>query len=143
MPKQYVHRKKPGGFQRLHPGRWVTLDLPATAALAAALRLDKLYARIEWDGMDGGSPGFRVRFRLVRKTWRGLKADPTAYDERTIIPDRENVATCSIDYAGPVRKGETGRPYYWQAQLIAPRDPKHAPINPRITTRYTDFWRLP
>lgn len=142
--KQYIHRKKPGGSQKITPGKWLTLDLPPTAGTAGGLLLHKLYSRIEWDSHNPSLTGFRVRYRLVRKAMPGKPADPTAYDERDVIFDSENFATHSIGYDGPVRSGEIKRQYYWQVMVVPPKigTPTNWITNLRVTTRYTDFWRL-
>ena len=143
MPKQYVHRKKPGGSKPLTVDKWLTLDLAATSATGAGLLVHKLYSRIEWESLSEQSPGFRVVYRLVRKKQGKWKlADPTAYDERTVLNDSQKFAQHSIEYVGPVRKGETGRPYYWQVKIIPARKPEDNPVKPSITTRYSDFWRV-
>lgn len=150
--KQYIHRKKPGGFQRLTPGKWLTLGLAPTAATANGLLIYKLYSRLEWDTTPNAPAyisGFRVRYRLVRKKTAAKPADPTAYDERTVIFDSERFATHSIEYVGPVRKGEINRQHYWQVMVVPPIFPIGGPFtkddwiqNLRITTRYGDYWRL-
>ena len=144
--KQYIHRKKPGGYQKIVPGKWLTIGLAPIEATANGLLVHKLYSRLEWDSNTSYISlfGFRVRYRLVRKAIKGKVADPTAYDERTVLFDRETVATHSIEYVGPVRSGEIKRPYYWQVYVVPPKigTPTDWIKNLRITTRYSDFWRV-
>ena len=142
--KQYTHRKKPGGYQSVKPGKWLTLGLVPTAATADGLLLHKLYSRLEWDNHDVTLASFRVRYRIVRKATPGKTADPTGYDERTVIFDSESFATHSIEYVGPVRKGEIKRQYYWQMMVVPPKIGSAIDwiTNLRVTTRYTDFWRI-
>lgn len=144
--RQYIHRKKPGGYQKVTPGKWLTLGLAPTAATAGGLLIHKLYAHLIWDEEPAQAAyltGFRVRYRLVRKNISKKQADPTGYDERTVLFDSVSNATHSIEYVGPVRKGEIGRPYYWQMMVIPPTMGFGGRIkNLKVTTRYTDMWRL-
>lgn len=144
--KQYIHRKKPGGFQRLTPGKWLTLGLAPTTATGSGILIHKLYARLEWDEAPLRSaylPGFRVRYRLVRKAMGNKAADPTSYEERTVLFDGESIATHSIEYVGPVRSGEVNRPYYWQMMVVQPKIGIGDWVqNLRVTTRYSDMWRM-
>ena len=144
--RQYIHRKKPGGYQKLIPGKWLTLGLAPTTATGSGVLIHKLYTNIQWE--EGNRPayitGFRVRYRLVRKATKKEIADPTGYDERNVYFDSSDSATHSVEYVGPVRKGEIGRPFYWQMMVVKPFSLLGDDWikNLRVTTRYSDFWRL-
>lgn len=72
-----------------------------------------------------------IRVRLVRAPFKGKPVDPTAYDERILLPGDDGHARLSFNYRG---KSEKGRVYYWQAQV-------HGPAEAWATgTHYADFW---
>ena len=76
------------------------------------------------------APGI-VRARLVREPFGGKPEDPTAYDERALLPGSDGFARIRFDYEG---EAEKGRKYRWQVQLLGQ-------VTASTTgTHYAEFW---
>lgn len=78
------------------------------------------------------APGI-VRARIVREPFGNQPLDPTAYDERALLPGSDGFARIRFDYSG---EAEKGRKYLWQVQLLGP-------VTATTTgTHYSEWWVL-
>lgn len=87
--------------------------------------------RITGDG-DGSPQPAIVRVRLVREATKTKPVDPTAYDERVLVPSSDGFARLRFWYQG---KAEKGRRYHWEIQTLGG-------VEATLTgTHYMQFWR--